>query len=105
MKPLSWAMARLVLIELIVFAVCLLLYQLIPYHTIGEYLVVDALYYFKRSIRILSVAMLASAAICWVKNLRCPYCGLGYAMPWWGRRQKHFCAKCGREITFDDVTK
>ena len=36
-KPLSRGMARLVLIELVFSAVCLVLDQLIPYHTIGEY--------------------------------------------------------------------
>lgn len=105
MKPLSRAMARLVLIELIASGVCFLLYWLIPYHTIGDYRVVDALYYFKQSLQILPFALLANVAVCWMKNLRCPYCGLGYAMPWWGKGEKHFCAKCGREITFDDVSQ
>ena len=38
----------------------------------------------------------------WVRNLRCPYCGRGYAMPWWRKGEKHFCDRCGREIVFDD---
>ena len=76
-KPLSRGMARLVLIELVFSAACLVLDQLIPYHTMGEYRVVDALYYFKRSLQLLPCALLGSAAVCWIRNLRCPYCERG----------------------------
>ena len=85
-------------------AACLVLDQLIPYHTMGEYRVVDALYYFKRSLQLLPCALLGSAGglldpeppLSLLRNV-------GFAMPWWRRGERRYCSRCGREIVFDDV--
>ena len=54
------------------------------------------------TLRITEIVLLVNGGIQWVRNLRCPYCGRGYAMPWWRKGEKHFCDRCGREIVFDD---
>ena len=86
MKPLSRAFARLVLLFFALGIFFLAVNELIPY----------------RTLRITGIVLLVNGGIQWVRNLRCPYCGRGYAMPWWRKGEKHFCDRCGREIVFDD---
>ena len=103
MKPLSRAFARLVLLFFALGIFFLAVNELIPYRTLGDrYRVMDTAYWIKNTLRITGIVLLVNGGIQWVRNLRCPYCGRGYAMPWWRKGEKHFCDRCGREIVFDD---
>ena len=100
MKPLSRAFARLVLLFFALGIFFLAVNELIPYRTLGDrYRVMDTAYWIKNTLRITGIVLLVNGGIQWV---RCPYCGRGYAMPWWRKGEKHFCDRCGREIVFDD---
>ena len=103
MKPLSRAFARLVLLFFALGIFFLAVNELIPYRTLGDrYRVMDTAYWIKNTLRITGIVLLVNGGIQWVRNLRCPYCGRGYAMPWWRKGEKHVCDRCGREIVFDD---
>ena len=47
--------------------------------------------------------LLISGLFVWRHNLRCPYCGMGFVMPWWSGTERHYCSRCGKEIVFDDT--
>ena len=97
MKPLSRAFARLVLLFFALGIFFLAVNELIPYRTLGDrYRVMDTAYWIKNTLRITGIVLLVNGGIQWVRNLRCPYCGRGYAMPWWRKGEKHFCDRCGR---------
>ena len=84
MKPLSRAFTRLVLLFFALGIFFLAVNELIPYRTLGDrYRVMDTAYWIKNTLRITGIVLLVNGGIQWVRNLRCPYCGRGYAMPWW----------------------
>ena len=104
MKPLSRAFARLVLLFFALGIFFLAVNELIPYRSPGRPVPGDGHGPIgsKNTLRITGIVLLVNGGIQWVRNLRCPYCGRGYAMPWWRKGEKHFCDRCGREIVFDD---
>ena len=103
MKPLSRAFARLVLLFFALGIFFLAVNELIPYRTLGDrYRVMDTAYWIKNTLRITGIVLLVNGGIQWVRNLRCPYCGRGYAIHGGGRGKSTSCDRCGREIVFDD---
>ena len=104
MKPLSRAFARLVLLFFALGIFFLAVNELIPCRTLGDrYRVMDTAYWIKNTLRITGIVLLVNGGIQWVRNLRCPYCGRGYAMQWWRKGDTNFRERCGREIVFDET--
>lgn len=96
-------MARTVLVTLGMGIAFLVMSTFLPERTIGTHRVMDTAYRVKEGLESFGLSSCVFGVVWWARFLRCPCCGLSFAMPWWSGAERHFCSHCGKEIVFDDT--